>query len=310
MTILNPFDLPRLDRKAERRTEPGWLDGLLADPETRIVPVWHGRSLVTGPREAPRAWMPKAGEDWWRAAAGDMAVLGVLDGRAYLGVDVSALEDPDSHPELGGRGAFVDLRGIGSLMDPVEGALLAHAKALAWFHARHRFCGACGAPTIAVEAGNARICGREACAVQVFPRMDPAVIVLVHDAERDRCLLARSPRFPEGMHSVLAGFVEAGESLEATIAREIREEAGVEVTDIAYHSSQPWPFPQSLMLGFFARAATTAIVFDGEELVEGGWYDRAFLESLDRDARPGEVPFAVPPRQSIARRLIEDWLAG
>jgi len=310
MTIVNPYDLPGLDRQAERRTERGWLDGLLADPETRIVPVWRGRSLVAGPRAAPRAWMPRAGESWWRAAAGDVAVLGRLNGTAYLAVDVSAIEDPAAHPALADKGAFVDLRGVGSILDAAEGALLAHAKALAWFHERHRFCGACGAPTEPREAGNARICTREACAVQVFPRMDPAVIVLVFDAGRDRCLLARSPRFPEGMHSVLAGFVEAGESLEATIAREIREEAGIDVTDIAYHSSQPWPFPQSLMLGFFARAATTRLAFDGEELVEGGWYDRAWLAALDRDARPGEAPFTVPPRQSIARRLIEDWLAG
>jgi NAD+ diphosphatase len=165
----------------------------------------------------------------------------------------------------------------------------------------------CGGPTEPRDAGHARACRDPDCAVTVFPRNDPAVIVLVADG--DRCLLGRSGRFPEGMHSVLAGFVEAGESMEATVRREIREEAGIEVTDIRYHSSQPWPFPQSLMVGFFARAATRTIDIDGDELVSADWYDRGYLLSLDRDARPGEAPFTLPPRHSIARRLIEDWLA-
>lgn len=308
MIILNPYDLPALDRRAERRAEPGWLDALLGDPETRLVPVWRGRSLIGRAPHGPEAVIRRAGEiDWHRHAAVAVA-LGEHQGAAYVAVDLSGIEAPESHPSLAGHGEFQDLRGMGFRLGHAEGALLAYARGMIWFHARHRFCGVCGAPTEPREAGHSRVCTDPTCAVQVFPRNDPAVIVLVADG--DRCLLGRSGRFAEGMHSVLAGFVEAGESLEATIRREIREEAGIEVTDLRYHSSQPWPFPQSLMVGFLARAATREIRIDADELVEADWYSRDFLLGLDRDARPGEAPFTLPPRHSIARRLIEDWLAA
>lgn len=146
-----------------------------------------------------------------------------------------------------------------------------------------------------------RRCANPDCGAEMFPRTDPAVIVLVHDG--DRCLLGRGAHFPPGMRSVLAGFVEAGESLEQTVAREIREEAGILVDDIRYASSQPWPFPQSLMLGFTARAVTTELAPDPLELEEAGWYGRDELLALPEDG-----PFRLPRADSIARRLIEDWL--
>src|SRR5262249_49094954 len=147
---------------------------------------------------------------------------------------------------------FTDLRRVGPLLERFEGSLLAYARGITYWHQRHRFCGVCGAPTRSRDAGHVRVCLNETCKTQHFPRTDPAVIMLVHDG--DRCLLGRQSVWPTGMHSTLAGFVEPGESLEEAVAREVREETAIEVTDVAYHSSQPWPFPSSVMLGFHARA--------------------------------------------------------
>jgi NAD+ diphosphatase len=157
----------------------------------------------------------------------------------------------------------------------------------------------CGGVTHSRDAGHRRECG--ACGTSHFPRTDPAVIVLVHDGER--CLLGRQSQWPAGMHSVLAGFVEPGESLEACVAREVAEESGILVDGVTYHSSQPWPFPQSLMIGFTARAVTTAILADDDELEHVGWYSRAFLKAL-----PPDGPFRLPRPDSIARRLLDEWL--
>jgi NAD+ diphosphatase len=146
-----------------------------------------------------------------------------------------------------------------------------------------------------------RRCPNPACGATHFPRTDPAVIMLVVDGER--CLLGRQSQWPPGMHSTLAGFVEPGESLERAVAREVREEAGIEIDDVAYHSSQPWPFPSSLMLGFTARATTTELRVDTTELEAARWFEKDWLLAHEDDDA-----FRLPRRDSIARRLIEDWL--
>jgi NAD+ diphosphatase len=169
-----------------------------------------------------------------------------------------------------------------------------------WWHERHRFCGVCGQPTRSVDGGHRRLCTNEACKAEQFPRSDPAVIMLIE--HEGRCLLARGPRFPANFVSVLAGFVEPGESLEDTVAREVFEECGVRVADIAYASSQPWPFPSSLMLGFRARALDTTLTLDPNEILEAAWYTRDEVRAL-----AGDGPMRIPPRFSISRRLIDDW---
>jgi NAD+ diphosphatase len=180
--------------------------------------------------------------------------------------------------------------------------MLAYARGLMHWHARHRFCGVCGSPTESAEAGHVRRCTNPACAAMHFPRTDPAVIVLVTDGSR--ALLGRQKSWPPGMHSVLAGFVEPGESLEDTVRREVHEETGIVVDEITYHSSQPWPFPSSIMLGFTARAATTALHVDPDELESAAWFEREFLLNS-----PENESFKLSRRDSIARRLIDDWLA-
>ncbi len=290
-----------MDRLAERRGEQAFLDGFLSNAKTRLLPVWQSKNLITGPRESPRPSMPTAAEGWWQELASETVFLGMVEDTAYLAIDVSAVEDPDSHPHLSAAGKFVDLRTTGPLMPQDTGALLAYARGLVWWHQRHRFCGVCGHPTMSIEAGHQRRCQNPDCDTRHFPRTDPAVIVLVHDG--DRCLLGRQSIWPAGMHSVLAGFVEPGENLEFAVAREIWEESRIAVTDIQYRSSQPWPFPQSLMIGFTARATTTEIQVAQDELEHAAWYHRdQLLES------PEDETFRLPRRDSIARRLVDEWL--
>ena len=292
-----------MDRLAERRGEPAFLDPFLSSAKTRLLPVWQSKNLIAGPREAPRPGMPSAAESWWLELAPEPVFLGMVEDTAYLAIDVSAVEDPDSHPHLSAAGKFVDLRTTGPLMPQDTGALLAYARGLVWWHQRHRFCGVCGHPTISIEAGHQRRCRNDACDTRHFPRTDPAVIVLVHDG--DRCLLGRQSIWPPGMHSVLAGFVEPGENLESAVAREIWEESRIAVDDIEYRSSQPWPFPQSLMVGFTARATSTEIQFAQDELEHAAWYHRDELL-----ASPEDETFRLPRKDSIARRLVNEWLAG
>jgi NAD+ diphosphatase len=180
------------------------------------------------------------------------------------------------------------------------GALLAYARAMIYWERRHRFCGDCGHPTRSAEGGFVRTCTNAACGKSIFPRTDPAIIVLVQAGER--CLLARQASWPPGRYSVIAGFVEPGESLEDAVKREVREETGIEVSEIYYQSSQPWPFPSSLMLGFVASAATTQFNLLDNELEHARWITRTELAD---EVRAGTLK--LPPGLSISRRLIEAW---
>lgn len=296
---------PALDRVSERRTDAAWIASRLADPATRMVPVRGSRVLVAGPPAAPHLAYASATDDWWQGAAEPPQLLGLVDGVAHFVADLQHIGDPRSDPRITSRGRLMDLREMGWLLPRGDGALAAQARALWWFHRQARFCGACGRPTLPVEAGTSRRCSDEKCGVQVFPRLDPAVIVLVTHGER--ALLGRQKVWPKGMHSVLAGFVEPGESLESCIRREVREEAGVTLADIRYQASQPWPFPQSLMLAYRADAATTDIARNDAELEDADWYERAFLQSI-RHRRPGEGDFFLPAGHSVARWLIDCWL--
>jgi NAD+ diphosphatase len=226
------------------------------------------------------------------AAPESVVFLGLYHERACFLVELEGEQPPGIEAE----GEFRELRFFGALLPQDEAGLLAYARALTLWRQRHRFCGVCGAPTRATRAGHVLVCANPACRSEQFPRIDPAIIVLVTDGER--ALLGRQANWPAGRYSTIAGFVEPGESLEDAVAREVREETGIAVSDIRYHSSQPWPFPSSIMLGFTARALDTDIVTTDQELEDVRWFSRADLAS--------GFP-AMPSIQSISFRLIEDW---
>ncbi len=290
-----------LDRAGQLRTNADWITAALAAPTTQFVPLWRGRALLRqGADGAAEAVFPQGMlvEGWpW-------AFLGTLGEVASFAVDLSAAEDPMPLVPAG-PGEFVELRGASAGLSGVQAAILAHARAMMHWRSRHRFCGLCGAACEPEQAGHVMAC--TGCGTHHFPRTDPAVIMLV--ALQDRVLLGHSQRFramsPNStMYSTLAGFVEPGESLEEAVAREVLEESGVRVGAVRYHSSQPWPFPGNIMLGFYAEALTEAIQVDTTELVDARWFSRAEL------ADPAAHGFALPRNDSIARRLIEDWMAA
>ena len=281
-----------VDRAAERRADVGWIEAAWADPKTRVLVVNDSRALVdltdgghqlvfVSPPEAP---------------AGTRFFLGVdADAIAYFGVS-GDLPAPD-----GADGAkLLYLRQVGADLSARDAGLLTHAVALANWHDTHTHCPRCGTPTVPAPAGHLTTCPKDG--TEHFPRLDPAVIMLVIDAE-DRLLLARNATWPKGRMSVLAGFVEPGESCEHAVAREVHEESSIVVDQVEYLGSQPWPMPRSLMLGFRAVAAgVQEIIVDEDEIGEARWFTRAeLIEAVE--AR--EVTLA--PTSSIARRLIEYW---
>ena len=258
----NFYDNVELDRADDRRADQNWIIQQLTAETTRYLPVWKNTSFVgneenEGEMPGPE-YLDAAQVQTLQVQPQDAIFLGLLRGEAYFAVDLSHLEEPDHLPALAGRGHFTDLRNVGPLMERHEGALLAYARGMVYWAQRHAFCGVCGHPTLPSRAGHVRACSNEACGTPHFPRTDPAVIMLIHDGG-ERCVLGRQPVWPPGMHSTLAGFVEPGESLEMAVAREVYEEVGLELTDITYQHSQPWPFPSSLMVGFHARAKGEAL---------------------------------------------------
>ncbi len=300
----NAYTGSPIDRASHLREDQDYIAGALADPETLFAPVWRSRSLMRGVEAGrPEATLVTgAAAERMRMAGGPWAFLGTWEGRPVFAVDVSAAEDPIlllPDETTGGPVGFTDLRQVAGLLPPGEASVLAHARGLMHWRTRHRFCGNCGAGCEPRSAGNVMACGH--CGAQHFPRTDPAVIMLVVRGES--CLLGHSHRFPNTtMYSTLAGFVEPGESLEEAVRREVKEETAVEVGRVAYHSSQPWPFPSSIMLGFHAEGLTEEIRIDPEELKVARWFTREQL----RD--PAAHGFALPRVDSIARRLIEDWM--
>ncbi|HTZ81255.1 MAG TPA: NAD(+) diphosphatase [Stellaceae bacterium] len=289
-----------LDRAGHRRGDAAWLAERLTHPETLFVPVWRGQSLVLPNGGAPAAAL--LARDALAAVAEEGAVLlGLSEERAYFAIDLSPHEAPLDMLRAADPVEFTDLRRVGPLLARPEGALLAYARGILHWHQRHRFCGVCGSATRSEQGGHVRRCTNPGCNTAHFPRTDPAVIMLVTDG--DRALLGRQKVWAKGQHSTLAGFVEPGESLEEAVAREVLEETGIVVEDVTYHSSQPWPFPASIMLGFYARAVSREIEVDTEELEAARWFERDFILG-----HPDDDEFRLPRRDSIARRLIEDWL--
>jgi len=293
---LRPLALARgtVDRSTEHRTDPEWIEARWVEPGTRVLVVDDGQALARlGDADAELVLLPVS-----QAPDGPRYLLGVDDdGRAYFGVSAPL---PAADDAAAGQAKPVGLRQVGALLGDRDAGLFTHAVALGNWHATHTHCPRCGALTNLVTGGHSRICPVDLS--EHFPRTDPAMITLVTDA-RDRALLARNRAWPERRVSILAGFVEPGESAEQAVEREVAEETGIIVHEIRYLGSQPWPMPASLMLGFWARAnGVQPIRVDEEEIAEARWFSR---DELRASMASSEI--RLPPPVSIAYRIIESW---
>jgi len=291
----NLFAGAYLDRRAEARFHDDWIGEARSDPDTLYVAMRGGAALTLAPPEggiSRIAFLAGGDSRVLTAAPEEMVLLGWVQQRrcVLVTLDVGA---PVNEPSE----RFAELRPLANELAPSDAGLLAYARALHLWHADHRFCSRCGAPTRSTRAGHLRQC--DACGRSGFPRLDPAIIVLVHDG--DRALLGRQASWQTNRYSTIAGFVEPGESLEDAVRREVAEETGIVVTSVTYHSSQPWPFPASLMVGFMAEGIHATPELRDGELEDARWLTRAQIAS-------GAVH--LPPHTAISRQLIDRWLGA
>lgn len=286
------------DRVPPRRADPQWVAGQLARPDVQVVPMWRDLCLLhdgvpvvaTGDRGREIA-----------TAAGETVLLGLEDGTPVFAADLSAA-DESAALEMCAAEASIDLRALAAGLPHPLAATLAYARGLLSWNRHTRFCGVCGSPARSAQAGHVRVCTGPECGRLLFPRIEPAVIVLVEDPGGEpRCLLVRHHGAGADGFSLLAGFVEIGESLEGTVRREVVEEAGVTVGRVTYQGSQGWPFPSGLMVGFVADALDERIDVDGAELLEARWFTRAeVVELIVRGPGAG-------PADSIGGWLLRSW---
>lgn len=296
-----PYTSLEIDRGHVIRRDTILLTSHLEAADARFLPLWKDQHAVDSQNRPVSL-------DRSAIGARAMVFLGLAEGVPWFAADLSDLAEPPAVADV----AWRDLRAFGATASNLHGGLMAYARGLLGWHRRHGFCGVCGAPTEMLEGGHMRLCTNGDCSTPHFPRTDPAVIMLVVD-DQDRALLGRQARWTSGMVSTLAGFVEPGETLEQAVAREVEEESAivVPVEGVEYIASQPWPFPASLMLAFQARAATTDITVDTDELEEARWFTRdevlTFGETVIDSPEPSPG-YTLPRRDSVARFLIERWL--
>jgi NAD+ diphosphatase len=296
----NTLATASLDRVSDHRKNDGWLSAALTRDTTVVHVVVKGQVPTLGNRSATLSVSTAQ-----RLGAADaLMLLGVIDDVSHFAADLSAVERRAIDDALHEDAMFMGLRDASALLDADDANLLALATGISTWHGNHQFCGRCGAPTVMRAAGHERHC--DACGADHFPRTDAAMIVLVRNRDGDRCVLGRQKIWPPRMFSTLAGFLEPGESLEDTVKREVREEVGLSVDDIRYSSSQPWPFPQSLMLGFHAVATSEELHVHPTELDDAQWFDRDVIAAARAMGRRSDP--MIPPPLTIAGRLIDEWL--
>jgi NAD+ diphosphatase len=293
-----------LDRVSQRRQDAGWVASLLQDPGTRLLPLHSLKPRVRHSSAVALDWQSVTS---WHSLIDDgntLILLGLRDGRAYFALDATPVDaSRDDNMET------MDARTVAPMIDTGEAAILAEARSLIDWHARHRFCAQCGTPSVVASGGWVRHCPN--CKAHHFPRVDPVVIMLAVRGER--CLLGRGRRRPGARFSCLAGFMEPGETPEEAVRREILEESGVEVGRVRYLASQPWPFPSSLMMGFLAEALTEEITIDPEELAEARWFEREEVRAMvERSRSDDPIPglATLPPPLAIGHQIARRWAFG
>lgn len=299
----NTFAGNPLDRASDRRGDPDWIAAQRAHADAMTVALWKGEVLVEAGRESERlAYLNLAmAED---AACHEGLFLGVWKNAPVFAIDFPGSADPCAGP-LSGLGRFQEMRGAGMILPGPEAGLAATAKSLFDWHEHHPFCSRCGQASDVVDGGWRRLC--QSCKTEHFPRVNPVTIML--PVFEGRCLLGRQPAWPNGRMSALAGFLEPGESIEEACARELREEAGLTAVRVAYHSSQPWPFPSNLMIGLIAEVDSDDARPDQTELEAVRWFTREQMRQVLTNEKgwDGVLP---PPPLAIARTLLDAWVDG
>ncbi len=294
-----PYTRIQLNRATDRREDPAWVAAQTADPRARVRPFWRDQCLVAGDPPTP---LTLTGGALDGADPARLVLLGLDDGIPDFAVDLSDLALVDALTSAGADAA-ADIRSLFAVMPVAQAGVLAYARGLLHWNRQQRYCGRCGATTQPRNAGHLRACTNGECGGLLFPRIEPAVITLVETIRPPRrCLLARHRASKTGGYSLLAGFVEIGESLEDAVRREIFEEVGVALADVGYVGSQPWPFPAGLMLGFRATAADESLSPDGTEIQEARWFTREELRDYGNAAGLGRA-------DSIDRLMYTTWLA-
>ena len=296
------FSANRLDRRSEYRTETE-LGDALKDPATRYFAITKGRLAMRINGVALDGLLTAADLAAMQPLKDDAVLIGWdQDNAAHIAMPVGI--EPDDLPE---PFKAIDTRSVyrQALMDEEALGAYAQGTSLVSWALANRFCGVCSGSMAPEAGGYRRKC--QACGHTAFPRTDPVAIMLTVDETRDRCLLGRSPHFPPGMYSCLAGFIEPGETMEDAVRRETMEESGIKVGRVRYHASQPWPMPHTLMIGVYAEAQSLEITRDTNELEDCRWFDRAETEAMLANTL-GEVDASAPPPGAIAHRLMRDWL--
>ena len=312
----NIFSNNPLDRVSDLRSDPQWVSDTMLKDHAIVTPFWRGkpfvskiRNLTSGNNDTNQpspAWFPF---DFFKKRVleqCEIIFLGLLNepkDMAFFSIDISEISNPEEELGLKDLGSFEDLMLLApQAIDAGELAMLGQAKGIFEWNNSHKFCSKCGEKSEMHEAGYKRICNN--CSTEHFPRTDPVVIMLAK--YKNTAFLGRQKRFPPGMYSALAGFIEHGESIEEAVARELKEEAGIKILDVKYHSSQPWPFPNSLMIGCIADAESNQFKLDEVELDEGRWFNREEL----KDALNGgsKTDFFVPPPMAIAYHLVKAFV--
>lgn len=302
MTRVHTFAGSPLDRAANFRRDDAWLRRQRLEPGARYLALHQLKGGMQTAGGLSIRWRNAAEVADIIAAGATIVFLGLAnDGKPCFAIDAGDGAEPFQD------GKFVDVRAAAATCQAEDAAILAQARSLVDWHARHRFCAVCGRPTELREGGYSRHCLNDACKAQHFPRTDPVTIMLVVDGER--VLLGRQARFLPGVYSALAGFVEPGETIEEAVRREVKEEAGIDVGRVRYHSSQPWPFPSSLMIGCIGEATSTAIQRDAEELEDIRWFERAEIARMVEAWRE-DGQLRMPAPLAIAHQLARGWLSG
>ncbi len=306
-----------LDRAAHLRDNKAEIARMKTMTSARAMPLWHGKPLIDLENSPSLAWL-ELDAPILAESSEQPIFMGLQNGEPRFAFDVSGWQAPDQddeemakfldqsqnqHPDLPVSQKFIEIRSVMADLSHDDAGDAATVKGIFEWHKTHKFCSYCGDPSNVSQAGWQRKC--PSCERQHFPRTDPVVIMLV--AHGNNVLLGRSPHWPDGMYSLLAGFMEPGESIEEAVRREVFEECAVNVGEVTYLSSQPWPFPSSLMIGCFAKATSTKIIIDTNEIEDAVWVSREDVA----DAMAGNNPTIIPTRKgSIARFLMDRWLAG